>query len=135
MSDVQEALEKLDFEAKVPFTSVEAGIDDSVLETVRQIEDATRAGDLTLVESAMSDLSAVPGAENYTKAPGKALYLAIEHQHLEIITSLLSRNVQLGEGHLKSAVHTRNETTLKILLAHGWDINARLGPAYPPPMA
>ncbi|EME45879.1 hypothetical protein DOTSEDRAFT_126046 [Dothistroma septosporum NZE10] len=83
----------------------------------------------------MLELSTLPEAENYRKAPGRSLDFAIEHQHAEAVAFLLSRKVKLVEEHIKIATYAQNTEILEILLTYGWDINSQLGPAYPSAMA
>lgn len=135
MSDVQQALAQLDFHAKIESLPIDAGISDPVLDAINRAEDASQHGDLVALENAILELSTLPEAENYRKAPGRSLDFAIEQQHAQAVAFLLSREVKLVEEHIKIATYAQNTEILEILLTYGWDINSQLGPAYPSAMA
>ncbi|EME87026.1 uncharacterized protein MYCFIDRAFT_77191 [Pseudocercospora fijiensis CIRAD86] len=126
MSDVQQALAQLDFHARMEYVPIDAGINDSVLDAINRAEDASLHGDLVALEVAMLELSTLHGAENYLKAPGRSLHFAIEHQHAEAVTFLLSRKVKIVEEHIKIATYTQNTEILEILLTYGWAINSKM---------
>lgn len=136
MSEVQDALAQLDFNATAPYMPIEPGPDDSVRKIVKTMENASVKGDLALIKDSMADLLRLPRTEKYVSSPGSTLYFAIEHQHTHIVTFLLDMDVCFGQREIKWATRHRDTKTLDLLLEHGWDINAPLVEwAYPPPMA
>lgn len=136
MSDVEQALAQLDFDARMEYVPpIDAGINYPLLDAVNRAEDAARHGDLVALEAAMLGLSILPGAKPHLEASGRALDIAIEHQHAQAVAFLLARNVKITEQQIKIATLAQNTDVLEILLTYGWNINSQLGPAFPSAMA
>ncbi|TKA82943.1 hypothetical protein B0A55_01301 [Friedmanniomyces simplex] len=104
-------------------------------DVIERIEEASARGDLPAVQETFVELQASPAWYFYAKAPGSALFIAIENQRTSIVAFLLERGVTVGPSHGKIATLKRDTGVLELLLDHGWDINAQLEWASPLPLA
>ncbi|TKA48780.1 hypothetical protein B0A55_13069 [Friedmanniomyces simplex] len=134
--DMDAALQYFDFSGKVeshlyaaPQPAPYCG------DVIERIEDASARGDLPAIQEAFLELQDSPSWYFYAKAPGSALFIAIENQRTSIVAFLLKRVVTVGLSHGKIATLKRNIGVLELLLDHGWDINVQLEWASPPPLA
>ena len=61
-----------------------------------------------------------------------ALALAVDNDHVPVVSYLLDRGLQVMACHLEGAVRARSTDTLQVLLDHGWNINEPTAEQQPP---
>lgn len=65
----------------------------------------------------------------------EALQQAAERDHHLLVECMLSRGIPFEMRYALSAIEKKSYKTMDVLLKHGWDINAPLGPMIPAPLA
>lgn len=106
----------------------------SVLSLVQSIEDALQEGNLPVVKRKLAELRRLAQGHGNI-CTGRALLLAIEHQHQDMVACLLSGGVDTSYYEVKKATSMKNTTILELLFEKAWRINTALGWDDPPALA
>lgn len=104
---------------------------------IQKIEDATREGDLSAVQEALTELRSLAYEQGSvgTIRTGRALLLAIEHRHQDIVAWLLSEGIEISYYEVKKATLAKDTAILQLLFEKAWNINTAFGWDDPPALA
>lgn len=100
---------------------------------IQSVEDSSREGSLPAVQEALESLFLSQGHPD--PRAGRALSLAIQHQHRDVVAYLLSEGITPSSGGIQKATLTKSTAILKLLFDTAWDINRELGWDNPPALA
>lgn len=128
------SLDHFDFDAVLdPSLPKTPELPSNYMSLIQNIEDASREGDLSAVKEALETLYISRGQRD-TRV-GRALLLAIQQQHLDIVAHLLSQGIDPSFNEVKQATLLKNTVILQLFFGKAWDINKELGWDDPPALA
>lgn len=105
------------------------------LQLIANLRYAIANGDLPAATEAFTTLRCTSASPSTLQKPGNALEFAIDRRDERMVAYLLSEGVRVGAEDIRAAVLLRAKPIIRLLLDHGWPINAKLGWYDPPAMA
>lgn len=105
------------------------------LQLIANLAKASAERDLSAAFEAFTTLRYTNARASILAKPGKALRIAIDRRDERIVAYLLSEGVRVTADDVRAAALSRNKPIIRLLLKHGWPINAKLGWYDPPIMA
>ncbi|KAM3423275.1 hypothetical protein BST61_g715 [Cercospora zeina] len=100
-----------------------------------ELHRAAAVGDVARATEVFTTLRYTDASSEKRSRASGALSIAIKHEHERMAASLLSEGARPVSSDVKEAVRSPNQPIVRLLLEHGWPINAKLGWYDPPALA
>lgn len=109
-------------------------LDAAGLEIVDTLRTAVHANDLCTVERMLDDWA--QASDSTASWPfNMVLDTAIEERKPQVVSCVLNYGLTIGVASVHLALDAESSDVFQAFVDSGWDINAPLGRAYPPPLA